>query len=172
MILIVEDGSGVSGANTYVDVDYVDTFCLERGFSEWFDLTDDEKKIQIIKGKDYIESFTYYGNKTDRDNSLRWPRINCYNYQDHYSIDSDEIPVQLKNGQSQACYEETINTDVLMPNYINQDPGIASKRIDVLSTSYFKQNGYSNPARNYLAKVMAYIKPFIRSAATVELLRG
>lgn len=58
MTLIVEDGTGVSGANSYAPVTAVDAYLTDRNRQEengWDDLTTPEKEANIVKATDFIE---------------------------------------------------------------------------------------------------------------------
>lgn len=52
--LIVEDGSGVDNANTYVDVAYLDSYASDRGFSIPTDEAD--KQVFLIRAFDYLHA--------------------------------------------------------------------------------------------------------------------
>lgn len=96
MAIIVEDGSIVTGANSYVSVADLTTFATARGVT----LVDDEEML-LIKAMDYIEQLAYKGVKRTRDQGLQWPRVDVYI--DGYYFDSDEIPQQLKDGLCHAA---------------------------------------------------------------------
>lgn len=91
MAIVVEDGTVVSGANSYVTEGELTTFATARGVT----LTTDEEQL-LIRAMDYIESLGYIGTKKERDQSLQWPRLDVYI--DGYYWDSDEIPQELKDG--------------------------------------------------------------------------
>ena len=54
IVLVVEDGTGKSDANTYTSVIYADTFSEQRGRSAWLSLEDDEKAAALIKATEFI----------------------------------------------------------------------------------------------------------------------
>lgn len=91
MALIVEDGTLVSNANSYVSVDDYITWADARGFT-YDSYPDIEQKI--LRAMDYIESLQFVGEKHEETQSLQWPRD--YVLIDGYSVESDEIPKQLK----------------------------------------------------------------------------
>ena len=57
MAFIVEDGSGVPGANSYATVEYAVSYFEERGRTAEFDGTDDQRKGWLVQATDYIERF-------------------------------------------------------------------------------------------------------------------
>ncbi len=99
MALIIEDGSGVANANSYVTAQQWDDWATARGISH----THSTNQIEefILTAMDYIEAQNFIGRKATDAQSLQWPRTEVYI--DSYSVNSDEIPNQLKN----AVYEVT-----------------------------------------------------------------
>lgn len=96
MAIIVEDGSIVTGANSYVSTTDFTAFATARGVT----LVEDEE-ILLIKAMDYIEQLNYKGVKRTRDQALQWPRVDVYI--DGYYFDSDDIPQQLIDGLCQTA---------------------------------------------------------------------
>ena len=99
MALTIEDGSLVTGANSYVTAAEWDTWATDRGISH----THSSSKIEegILRAMDYFESLEFLGQKHEDTQSLQWPRD--YVYIDGYSVESDEIPKEVKA----AMYEAT-----------------------------------------------------------------
>lgn len=91
MAIIVEDGSIVAGANSYVSESELTTYCTNRGVT----LTGTASQLLLL-AMDYIESLAFIGVKRTKDQPLVWPRYRVY--VDGYYLNEDEIPVQLKNG--------------------------------------------------------------------------
>ena len=129
MALIVEDGSIVIGANSYVSVAEIRAFCSARGIS--LPVADPDVEVMAIQAFDYIESFRsrYKGRTTTDNQRTSWPRsgvvIECY------SVPSNEIPWQLKEAQSQAT-GEALEAD-LMPN---STAAVKREKVDVLEVEY------------------------------------
>ena len=99
MALTIEDGSLVSGANSYITAAEWDTWATDRGISH----THSNSRIEegILRAMDYFESLHFVGQKHEDTQALQWPRD--YVYIDGYSIESDEIPKEVKA----AMYEAT-----------------------------------------------------------------
>ena len=164
MALTVEDGSVVSSANTYVTVDYVDSYCDDLGLSDWEDLTETEKEQAILRAMSFIESQSFKGVKTDVDNALKWPREGVYD-EDGYAIDDDTIPDRLKKAVARAAYEECLDANCLQQNI---DKGVKREKIDILETEYFISD--SLPTTTYQA-VNNYLKPYVKSSNQVSIVR-
>ena len=90
--MVVEDGTGVEGANSYVDMPYADAYHLARG-NAWL-----EGEDALVRATDYIDrefSGLFLGDRKAFDQSLEWPRkhvpIGGYKY-----FGDDVIPDALK----------------------------------------------------------------------------
>lgn len=135
MALIVEDGSGVAGANSYVTLAEADTYCLARYYSSWATLTDPDKEYATLRAMTFIECQNWKGYKADKDNVLEWPRTYVYDKND-YAIEDDEIPINLKYALIEAAYLESITPGTLQPDYA-RGGGIKYLKADTLELEYF-----------------------------------
>lgn len=86
-MLVVEDGTGLSNADSYIDVAFADAYFLKRGIAQWATLTN--KESLIIRSMDYIENnYSYKGEKLVSTQALQFPRL----------IDGETVfPIALKN---------------------------------------------------------------------------
>ena len=125
MALIIEDGSIVTGANSYISTTNFTAYATARGLT----ITGDEEQL-LIQAMDYIESQSYKGIKSTRDQALQWPRVGVY--VDGYYLDSDTIPQQLINGQCEVALSIDAGTGPLA------DVSRQTKRekVDVLEVEY------------------------------------
>lgn len=78
MAIVTEDGSGLSTAESYIDVAYADAYFNKRNAkTEWDAVTEKEKCI--IDATDYFETnFTFKGTKYKETQSLEFPRYINY----------------------------------------------------------------------------------------------
>jgi len=97
MAFIVEDGTGISNANSYTDVAFADAYFVERGVSEWTG-TSTEKQQALVKATDYIET-KYIGQFggviefPDTPQALSFPRVRLY---DQNGLLVSGIPAKLQ----------------------------------------------------------------------------
>lgn len=96
--IVTEDGSNVSGANSYVDplgafaVAYFDGSLYA---SAWTAATDDTKKsATIMATRTLDDAVNWYGMVSNDDQALRWPRLGMI--KEHLPIDDDVIPDDIK----------------------------------------------------------------------------
>lgn len=137
--ITVEDGSGVSGANSYVDVAYVDSFADDRGL----DLPDTTlvKEQYIIKAMDYLGFFTdrLDGYKTATTNDLPFPRKEFY--VNGEEIEDDEIPEELKQGLAQLVVEQHAGTALWPTAKTNTGEGYVTEKTLGPMTKKFSDKG-------------------------------
>ena len=84
MSLVIEDGTGISNATSYVTAAEARTYALARGVT--LSATDSVVEIQLLKAMDYLQSLTqcYMGCKKwpptmgthEHEQALAWPREN------------------------------------------------------------------------------------------------
>ena len=100
MQTIVEDGSLVSGANSYIADIELTTYAQDLGIT----LTASES-ILIAKAMEYFESLDgrFVGNRVERDQAVSWPRTDVI--LENWGWAHDEIPRQVINAQLALCIE-------------------------------------------------------------------
>jgi len=110
MALIIEDGTGIEDANSYVTLAEFIDFASLRGVTLPVEASDQE--ILLIKASDYLLMFEgdYQGKRKSSTQALSFPRlgliINCDPYAD------DKIPQAVKNAQMQAGLEASKGVDL------------------------------------------------------------
>jgi len=97
MALVIEDGSIVSGANSYVTLDEYRAWANLRGITA----SDSDAVLEryVLRAMDYFEQLLFIGNKANENQLLQWPRTEALI--DGYYADATEIPNQVKR----AIYE-------------------------------------------------------------------
>lgn len=96
MAIIVEDGTGVPLANSYVSEAELEQFADLRGI-----VLDGEPEALLHLAMDYVETLGFLGEKTASDQALQWPRTGVEI--DGYLLESTVIPTELKNGVIQTA---------------------------------------------------------------------
>jgi hypothetical protein len=73
--IVVEDGTGVIGANALTTLDFADQYAEDRGIAAWTG-TDDQKASAIILATDFLRRYAgrWKGHRTFVDQTLDWPR--------------------------------------------------------------------------------------------------
>lgn len=77
MALIVEDGTGLANAESYISVAAADAYHASRGNAVWEDLDPDVKEQNLRRATDFIDahySEDWSGETTTLEQALAWPR--------------------------------------------------------------------------------------------------
>jgi len=163
MALIVEDGSGVPGANSYIDVSEARAYADARGLS----LPSDDQAVErlLVSAMDYLEArrAEYKGTKANPANPLQWPRAGVEI--DGVPFPSDAIPIELKWAQAQLAVEQAAGRD-LMPTSTGKE--VISERVEGAVERKYNPSGDPN-AQPIFTKVEAFLKPLLRDSSLGHL---
>lgn len=130
MALIVETGSGLSNADSYITLLAFQQFCDSRGYN--YDAYDDEVQEQRLRiATSYIDTiFRYKGARSSVSQALEFPRVDCLDWS---SLPVTGVPLRVK----QACAELAFKA--LTENlYLDQDRGgkVTSESVGPISVTY------------------------------------
>ena len=127
MAIIVESGTIVAGANSYVSEAELTSYATARGVT----LTGTPESL-LIKAMDYVETQPFIGTKLTRDQPLQWPRSGVVI--DGWSYPPSEIPDELKTAQMTVALAIDEGNDPLAP----VSPAIKRKRVkaDTVESEY------------------------------------
>ena len=143
MSLIVEDGSGLSTAESYASVAEADAYHLVHGNpSVWNALSTGEKEQNLRMATDYIDgkfATDFKGYRTYSAQALRWPRSGVADL-DGYIFPANgtgSVPVRLKNATAILALRVASDTTL----FLDQSNGsVSSESVTVgavsFSTSY------------------------------------
>lgn len=162
MALVIENGSLVTGATSYVTVDAARAFAVARAAT--LPTPDGEVEALLIRAMDMLESFRdrFKGSKVDpATQALQWPRMDVVI--DGWEVPVTHIPQELKNAQCQLAIEANL-TD-LMPTGDGRD--VIREKIDVLETEYAPGSG--GVAQPYFPKVQALLAPLLKSGGGLRV---
>jgi len=160
MTLIVEDGSIVAGAESYISVANADTYHSNRGNTAWTGTTA-AKEAALRKSTDYMTQIyrqRWQGGRVDADQVLDWPRYRVI--VDGFSVDYDAVPDAVQN----ACAEfalRALSADLLA----DQTQGVLSKTVGPLSVDYDR----TSPQAKRFPAVEAMIAPYLSGFGGVNL---
>lgn len=151
--LIIEDGSVVANANSFVTDAEFNTYANLRNMS--VPATQPDREALLVQAMDYLFSKEqeFKGYRVSADQVLPYPRRGvCAN---GFNIPSDAIPISLKSAQMESAL--AANTIALLPNESLQN--VQKTKVDVLEISYFQ--GGSMTTVN-LQAVDAKLKPLLK----------
>lgn len=119
MALVVEDGTGLPTANSYVDVAEFDAYWLDRNREDLVDAQPEVKEAALILATDWLDlSFRWVGVRKVSDpalgpQALEWPRQSVIDPYTLELVDEDSVPVEIRRAAIEAA-AVAISSD-LMP---------------------------------------------------------
>jgi hypothetical protein len=141
-MLIVEDGTGLSNADSYASLAEANLYHANHGNVDWSDIDATTKEQLLRKATDYMVAqyrLQYAGYRRYSTQSLDWPRLYVplidslsANVFPQY-VDFDIVPTTVKN----ACAELALKsyTAILMQDLTQ---GIIREKVDVIEVEYDK----------------------------------
>ena len=134
--MIVEDGTGLPNADSYVSIEFADSYFSARGVTAWATLTQTVKEQSLIKGTDFIDTiYQWKGKKTTSEQSLRFPRTNLRDYEGQ---EIEGIPTCLKQAVCDAAQMVSSGTQLFQTK--NENGDVVSETITTLSFTYSKSD--------------------------------
>lgn len=164
MSLIVEDGSRVTGANTYADVATVDAYHLERGNATWTG-TDAAKEAAILRAMTFLDSMNWHGYAANAGQSLEWPRT-CMEDRNGRAIDSNVIPAPVVHALAELALRELASPGATLPDGGLSD-GISGIEVAGAVKMQFAAKADARPDYRI---VRALLKGLIHPAGSVRLM--
>lgn len=158
-MLIIEDGSIVASANSYVTLEEARARALTRGVT--LSVDDTVLESQLLIAMDYLESFrnSYKGTKVSSTQALQWPRYNVKI--DGFLIEATVIPNELKYAQIQLAIEQANGVE-LLPN--STEAFIKREKVGPIETHYSEKFG--SVAIPFMSAVSALLDPLLRFEGT------
>jgi hypothetical protein len=155
MSLIVEDGTIVPGAESYISVADASTYHTARGNTAWAALaTDALREAALRRATDYMRQAyrsRWQGYKVNEDQALDWPRYDVE--VEGYAVDSDIVPTEIKN----ACAELALRASAadLNPDLTQ---GVLSEQVGSIQVTYDKASPQFTRHRAIDAILSPYLK--------------
>lgn len=130
--IIVEDGTGVANANSYVSVEDARAYASARGTELPSDA--DEVASMLIRASDYLEAqeCRYQGKRVSPSQALAWPRTGVFLNCD--AVPPNVIPKSLIGAQVQLAMAINAGFD-LQPNISPQDY-VTREKVGPIETEY------------------------------------
>jgi len=142
MTLIIEDGSVVANANSYITVAQFKDWADSRGITYG---TDQEVEQGILRAMDWFERQFFIGNKANENQPLQWPRTEALI--DGYYADATEIPKEVVTALYEATKVELDGNSQLN----NEDRRTIREQVGDISVEYAENsnNRITTPALTF-----------------------
>lgn len=141
--LVVENGMGLPNANSYCDLDFAIEYCTMKGYTNWLKLTENQQKIFIIRGTEFVDNFyTWKGIRKRQSQSMAFPRDNIYD-DDKYPVEG--IPEKLKKACIEAAFLNASSSANTLFSTKDENGKVKKQKVDTLEVEYFnaEQSGLS-----------------------------
>ncbi len=165
MSIIVEDGTGVAGAVSYMTVVEADAYHSARGMSLWFDLTEPNKEQALVRATDFMLQryrLRWKGYRYTQAQRLDWPRAGVVTEGAHsagyglFQVPYNSVPEEVKSACAELALRASIGTlsEDISPRILQETVGPITVKYDKDSSqyvSYPQVDGFLKPlldARN------------------------
>lgn len=148
--MVVEDGTGLSNANSYSSVAEADDYLSIKAatlYAVWSALNTTQKEGYLMWATRLLDQrANYQGSKSVSTSALRWPRTGVTD-RDGISLAYDEIPPAIKSATVEIAYN--LVSKAVDPSAPAADPTGALKRVkaDVVEVEYVE--GSASPGSDY-----------------------
>lgn len=157
MAFVVEDGSGLSNANSYASVAEADAYADDRNLTAWHS-NPAHKEEALIRATDYIEAVyrqAWLGYRASQTQGLSWPRTNVE--VDLYPVAANIVPKEVKYATIEMAIRAEAET--LLPD---QTQRVKREKVDVLEIEYAD----GSDATKRFPFVSQLLSPYIYGGAT------
>ena len=134
MPLVIEDGTGVTGADSYGTRAGFITHALNYYGATVPDT--DASDVPMRSAYAYLSGLKWKGTKTlGRGQTGAWPRTGVTDCEG-IDIDTDEIPTEVIQAQYDLAYFEYLNPGALSPSGSIRDAFVSMEKVDVIAVEY------------------------------------
>lgn len=161
MALIIEDGTGLSNADSFVSIADADAYHAAIGNSTWTG-TDEVKEQALRRASRFLsDSFKWKGYPVrGRDQSLAWPRFYVED-SEGYGIDSDEIPSEITKATNELALLELITPGTMTPT-VTLSERVKREKVGPLEVEYLNAGVDAWADRPVVTKVIDLVGGLLR----------
>lgn len=166
MAFIVEDGTGLAAANSYVSVADADAYFLDRGNATWEDADTDVKQAALVRAAAALDGkygALWPGVRATSAQALDWPRTGAYDRDGYYL---ELVPKAVKNAACEGALIELESAGALSP-VLERGGAVIREKVGSLETEY-AVGASAQTAYTAIAQALARI---VRSSG-IKITRG
>ncbi len=167
---VVEDGTGLSTANSYLSVEDAATYhATYTGSDDWTSATDAEQKLALIQATQYLDAkyhSKWRGVRTNEDQALDWPRTEAED-DDGYDIDDESVPVPLEQACAELALRVVLGDDLLAALEDSRQIISESTTVGPISESKTYADGAAISSKLKFPKVDLLIKKLTDGGSTL-----
>ena len=162
MPFTVEDGTGLSNANSYLAVADADSYFADRGNEDWAAQDTTAKEQALVRATFAINAWLrgkWRGAKFTATQSLAWPRSGVVD-EDGYELATDAVPQPVKDATAEVALIEL--TERFLQTSVDRSNMVASQSVGPISVTY---RGDA-PSIKYYPHVMAILTGLASTGGT------
>jgi hypothetical protein len=167
MALVVETGSGLSTAESYISVADADTYFDNRDEpTGWTGADTDAKEDALRIATQYLDAMYHHrwlGVRSSITQRLSWPRNDVEI--EGFVLTATTLPRQLVEATAEAAYRHLTDTDGLMPDV---DPGIKAESVRVGPISESVEYSGTKPGVKRFKAVDMILTPLLTRAGSIS----
>lgn len=154
--LIVEDGSIVPDANSFVDEDKIVSYAAMRGVTipNSSDTEKDAVAVLGIKAMDFLRFMPWRGEPVDADQTTPFPRKNM-----GFSYPEDKVPPAVVDAQLQLTL--LVNAGVELVSNSSGTGFLVKEKIGPIENTYSEKVGISSNGFSILPGIQALLEPWL-----------
>lgn len=114
MALVVENGTGLPTANTYISIADADTYHGDRGNTAWADAIISAKEAALIKATQWLDGMyrkRWLGKRLTAVQMLGWPRAGAVDHEG-YELPSHEVPIRVGYAVAEVALLVVVGQDI------------------------------------------------------------
>lgn len=169
MNIIVEDGSGVTGANSYTTISGVGVYATNYGYTDWTDATTTVKEQSLMRAMRYMEGLSWKGVKYDQEQALEFPRSELYD-KDERLVASDVVPTAVVEALCEACVLCLPDSDIVLQPNLTKDDFVNYEQVTGAVTVSYSVNGGSLINRSKI--IESKLRGLVKSVFQITIKRG
>lgn len=156
MALVIEDGSGVAGANSFVTAEEVIAYAATRGV----EMTAEQAEVKAVEALDFFYTQCFSGEQLFE---LPFPRVGAI-LPNGSELPADAIPDGVKRAQAQLALDAHRGVKLVVS--ANAEPALKRKKIGPIEREYFAPGeGGIAPNVPQLPIAIALLAPYACGAA-------
>lgn len=161
MTLTVETGEGLSTADAFASLAYVNSYHILKGNETW---TGDDalKEAAIRRATSVLNGYPWAGTRTNgRAQALAWPRFDIVD-REGYGILSTQIPTEIMHACAELALRELVAPNSLMPDFIQGD-AVKREKVGPLEVEYASPATSANAVMPQISVIGPLIDQFMKS---------
>lgn len=167
--IIIEDGSIVDNANSYVTISGVDVYATDYGYGDWASVSATIKQQAVFKGMRYIEGLSFKGTRQTEDQGLAFPRSDLYD-SDDYLIEEDTVPNKVVKALCEASILSLPDSDIILQPATDRDD--YRKKLNIAGVIIEEWDTDRGLIRNKSIAINDILRGLVKSNSIVEVERG